>query len=96
LTGKWLIVDVVVSGPDVGKIFRFAVTLSHDGDHITGSGDGLMLEGSIKGHTVTLTFRRDGGEGVFVWSVLNKDLLIGDFRDHTAANGGPSTITRIS
>ncbi|HEX6030998.1 MAG TPA: hypothetical protein VFY90_06180, partial [Tepidiformaceae bacterium] len=84
-------------GPDAGKTFSFSVTLSHDGDRITGSGDGMTLQGSLKEQVLTVTFQRPGGgEGVFVWSVLSKDLLVGDFRDHTAANGGPSTMTRIS
>jgi hypothetical protein len=96
LTGRWLLVDIVSFGPDAGRTYTFTITLSHTGDRVTGGGDGIALEGSLDGQVLTLTYTRTNGEGVFVWSMLSNNLLVGDFRDHTAQNGGPSTLTRLS
>jgi hypothetical protein len=96
LTGTWEIVDVVEFGQDAGSTYRFVVTLSHDGQTVTGSGGGLAIEGRLEDGLLTAAYSRPGGTGVFQWTIAGGgDSFAGAFEDYAAGNGGSSTLVRV-
>ena len=96
MSGRWQITDTVTQGPDTGASFAFVVTLNEAGGRVSGSGDGLSLDGARQGTLIRVDFFRTGAAaGVFEWQVQPDGTLVGTFEDFGGNNGGVSVARRL-
>ncbi|MEX0781658.1 MAG: hypothetical protein WD557_03340 [Dehalococcoidia bacterium] len=96
MSGRWRVTDTVHFGMSTGQSFTVDISLSQQGQRVTGTGsDGFRFEGHIDGNVLTLAFTSPGGVGIFIWGLLPDGSFTGDWRDYTAQNGGPSTMSRV-
>jgi hypothetical protein len=95
IAGIWRISDSPTFGAGVGETYTFIVTIRQDGGSVSGSGDGLVLNGSIAGRSVEVSYTQGQYSGTFSWQLNgNGRRMVGSFTN-SSGNGGISVAERV-
>jgi hypothetical protein len=94
-TGVWTVLYTITDGAGVGQSYSFDVSLEQNGRRISGGNDGIRVDGTAEGRTVTLTYRQPalGYTATFTWTLINGSWGGGAFT--SAVNAGTSLLQRV-
>lgn len=94
--GTWRVVDTVTDGPNTGNTYTFNVTLTQNGDSITGGNSGMLISGSVGGDTASVEYTQPalGYQGTFTWTLVAQDRAEGTFTS-SYPNSGTSLLLRL-
>lgn len=95
-SGRWRIVDVVTEGSNAGQTFTFDVSLSQQGDQISGGNSGIQISGVVNGDTAILEYVQPalGYTGTFTWTMVGPNQAAGTFTN-SYPNAGTSNLQRL-
>ena len=94
-TGTWTVLYTITDGAGAGQSYSFDVSLEQDGRRVSGGNDGVRVDGTAEGRTVTLTYRQPalGYTATFTWTLVNGSWGGGAFT--SAVNAGTSLLQRV-
>lgn len=95
-SGRWRIFDIVTEGSNLGEVYTFDVSLTQDGNRLSGGSSGISMSGTVDGDTATLQYEQAalGYSGTFVWTMIGPGQAAGTFTN-SFPNSGTSTLQRL-
>jgi hypothetical protein len=95
-SGRWRITDTVTEGSNVGDTFTFDVTLTQNGNQLSGGNNGIQMSGTVSGDTALVQYAQPalGYTGTFIWTMVAPGEATGSFTS-SYPNSGTSTLHRL-
>jgi hypothetical protein len=95
-SGVWQISDTVTQGAGVGQTHVFVVSLTQQGDQLSGGNSEIVISGYVSGQTAVAGYVQPplGYTGTFTWTMSNDGNAYGSFTN-SLPNAGTSTLMRL-